>query len=133
MFQQLVAEDVAAFGSYQQAMRMDDGPAKDEAMDLATAAAIDVPREAAKLALALLGELRELASKCNPWLISDLVASAALAEATCRLCDYNVRINLANVKDASAAADLRAGSAGDLAKAVATREEIEATVKELLP
>ncbi|HUT01631.1 MAG TPA: cyclodeaminase/cyclohydrolase family protein [Phycisphaerae bacterium] len=133
MFQQLVADDVAAFRNYQEAMRMEDGPEKDEAMDIATAAAIAVPREATKLALALLAEMRELAGKCNPWLISDLVASAALAEATCRLSDYNVRINLGNVKDEAAAGDLRAGSAGDLARAAALREEIEAAAKEHLP
>ena len=133
MFQQLVADDVAAFRNYQEASRMDDGPQKDEAMDIATAAAIDVPREAQKLALALLGDLRELAGKCSPWLISDLVASAALAEAACRLSDYNVRINLGNVKEQDAASDLRAGSAGDVAKAAAMREKIEAAAREHLP
>jgi len=96
---------------------------------VATAAAIAVPREAEKLALAVLGDLRELSSKCSPWLASDLVASAALAEATCRLSDYNVRINLGQVDDEAAASDLRAGSAGDLARAVALREEIESAVK----
>ena len=133
MFQQLVADDVAAFQNYQQANRMEDGPEKGEAMDIATAAAINVPREATKLALALLGDMRELADKCNPWLISDLVASAALAEAACRLSDYNVRINLGNVKDETAAADLRAGSAADLARSVALRQEIEEAAKAYLP
>ncbi len=133
MFARLVADDVAAFQSYQAAARMDDGPEKDEAMDLATAAAIDVPREAAKLALAVLQDFRQLADKCNPWLISDLVAGAALAEATCRLCDYNVRVNVKQVGDEQAAADLRSGSADDLARAVALREAIEAAAKEHLP
>jgi len=133
MFEQLVADDVAAFRNYQQAMRMDDSPEKAEAMQIATAAAIAVPREAAKLALAVLGDLRELGDKCNPWLVSDLVAAAALAEATCRLSDYNVRINVGQVDDTAAAADLRAGSAGDLARAVALREEIEQAVRDHLP
>ncbi len=133
MFEQLVADDVAAFRNYQQAMRMDDSPEKAEAMQIATAAAIAVPREAAKLALAVLGDLRELGDKCNPWLVSDLVAAAALAEATCRLSDYNVRINVGQVDDAAAAADLRAGSAGDLARAVALREKIEQAVRDHLP
>jgi len=132
MFQQLVHDDVAAFRNYQEAMRMDDSPQKAEALAVATAAAIDVPREAQKLALAVLGDLRELADKCNPWLISDLVASAALCEAVCRLSDYNVRINLGQVDDEAAASDLRAGSANDLARAVALREEIEAAAQEYL-
>jgi len=133
MFFQLVDDDVAAFRNYQEAMRMDDSPEKAEAMEIATAAAIDVPREAQKLALALLDDLRGLADKCNPWLVSDLVAGAALAEAACRLSDYNVRVNLSQVKDEAASSDLRAGSAADLARAVALREEIEAAVRTQLP
>jgi len=133
MFQQLVCDDVAAFANYQEASRMDDSPEKDEAMQVAIAAAIAVPREAAKLSLALLADLRELADKCSKWLVSDLVASAALAEATCRLSDYNVRINVPSVSDAAAAADLRTASADDLARSVALREQIEAAVKDALP
>lgn len=133
MFQQLVADDVAAFTTYQEASRIPDGPQKDEAMDIATAAAIDVPREAAKLALAVLGDLEELTGMCNRYLISDLVAGAALCEAVSRLCDYNVRINVANVSDPDAAEQIRAGSAADLASAVACRQRIEDSIKEVLP
>lgn len=133
MFQQLVADDVAAFRNYQEASRMDDSPEKDEAMQVAIAAAIDVPREATKLSLAVLSDLRELADKCSRWLVSDLVASAALAEVTCRLSDYNVRINVPSVSDKQGAADLRKGSADDLARATALREEIEAAVRKALP
>jgi formiminotetrahydrofolate cyclodeaminase len=133
MFQQLVGDDVAAFRNYQEAMRMEDSAAKAEAMQVATAAAIAVPREAAKLALAVLGDLRELADKCSPWLVSDLVAAAALAEATCRLSDYNVRINVGQVDDPAAAADLRKGSGDDVARAAVLREQIEAAVREHLP
>jgi formiminotetrahydrofolate cyclodeaminase len=133
MFQQLVADDVTAFRYYQEASRMEDGPAKAEAMQVATAAAVNVPREAAKLALAAMGDLLDLADKCNPYLISDLVAGAALAEAVCRLCDYNVRINLAHVDDPAAAADIRKGSADDVARAGELRQAIEAAAKEQLP
>lgn len=133
MFQQLVADDVAAFTTYQEANRMDDGAEKDAAMEVATAAAIDVPREAAKLSLAVLADLEALAPICNRWLISDLVAGAALCEAVCRLCDYNVRINAANVLDRDAAGQLVAGSAADMAKAVEARQQIEEAVKGILP
>lgn len=85
MFQQLVADDIAAFTTYQEASRLPDGPQKDQAMEIATAAAIDVPREAAKLALAVMGDLETLAKMCNQYLISDLVAAAALCEAVSRL------------------------------------------------
>ena len=133
MFQQLVADDIAAFTTYQEASRLSDGPEKDQAMEIATAAAIDVPREAAKLALAVLGDLETLAKMCNQYLISDLVAAAALCEAVSRLCDYNVRINIVNVRDRGEAGQLRSGSAGDLAAAVACRNRIEESISQVLP
>ncbi len=133
MFQQLVADDVAAFTTYQEASRLPDGADKDQAMEIATAATIDVPREAAKLALAVLGDLETLARMCNQYLISDLVAGAALCEAVSRLCDYNVRINAGNVRDEAAAGQIRQGSAADLAASVACRQRIEKAIEEVLP
>ena len=127
MFQNLVADDISAFRLYQESMRLDDGPRKDQAVATATAAAINVPREATKLALAVLDDMKELAAgKVNPWLITDLLASAALAAATVRLCNYNVRINLPQVADKQQAAEIGQSSAGDLARADQLLEEIEA-------
>jgi formiminotetrahydrofolate cyclodeaminase len=133
MFQDLVADDIAAYRLYQETMRREDGPEKDEAVQVATRAAISVPREATKLALALLADLQELAGKCNPWLISDLVAAAALAVATVRLSDYNVRINVPQLNDREAATELRGSSAADVAKAAALHEAIEAAAAKHLP
>ena len=133
MFQDLVADDVQAYQLYQQANKQDDGPEKEEAVQLATAAAINVPREAAKLALAVLEDLKELGDKCNPYLITDLMASAALMAATARLCDYNVRVNIPSLTDQAAAADVKKASADDLAKAVALLDEIEAIGGKHLP
>jgi len=133
MFGQLVHDDVAAFRNYQETMRMEDSPAKAEAIQVATAAAVAVPRESAKLAVAVLGDLRQLADKCNPWLISDLVAAAALAVAAMRLSDYNVRINVPNLSDKAVAAEMHASSAADLARGVDIFEAIEAAAKEHLP
>lgn len=133
MFQDLVAEDIAAYRLYQQTMKQADGPEKEQAVQLATAAAINVPREATKLALALLEDLQALRDKCNPWLISDLVASAALAVATVKLSDYNVRINVPNVADKDQAAEIKDASAGDLARAAGIHEAIEQAVKDILP
>jgi formiminotetrahydrofolate cyclodeaminase len=125
MFEQLVGDDVAAYSYYQEVSKQPDGPQKDQAMQTATAAAISVPREATKLALALLEDLRELQPKCNPWLISDLVAGAALAVATIEMSDLNVRINAPNVADKQAAADLRQASRSDLEKARAMYAQID--------
>jgi len=133
MFQDLVTDDVAAYRLYRETAGQEDGDQKDEAMQVAVAAAINVPREATKLALALLGDLEALADKCSKWLVSDLVAAAALAVAAVRLSDYNVRINVPQVADAAQAAEIRQGSAADLARAVALHVTIEQAVKELLP
>jgi len=133
MFQDLVAEDVQAYQLYQAAQRTDDGPEKDQAVQLATAAAINVPREVTKLALAVLADLKELGGKCNTWLITDLLASAALCVAAARLSDYNVRINVPSVADEAAAKDIHHSSASDLAKAQDLLEQIEAAAKEFLP
>lgn len=133
LFQDLVGEDVQAYQLYQAAQRQDDGPDKDEAVQLATAAAIDVPREMTKLALAVLADLKELGGKCNTWLITDLLASAALSVAAVRLSDYNVRINIPSVADKDAARDIHQSSSADLARAQQLLEEIEAAAKEFLP
>lgn len=129
MFLDLVADDIAAYGMYARLGRMPDGPDKAEAEALALAAAIDVPREMAKLALALQEDLLQLADKCNPWLVSDLSAAATLAAAVAVLCDLNVRVNAKNLSDSRAAADLRATSAADRKKAAELAERIEQRIQ----
>lgn len=133
MFGDLVADDIAAYGMYGQVSQMDDGPEKDEAKQLATAAAINVPREAAKLALAVLKDLGAFLPKSNPWLITDLLAAGVLATAAVRLCDFNVRINLPEVADRDAADQIRQASAADLAEAQRLSEALEAAAADILP
>jgi len=125
MFEQLVHEDIAAYGLYQATSKQDDGPDKDKAMQTAVAAAINVPREMTKLSLAVLADLLELSDKCNPWLISDLLAGGVLAVATVRLSDFNVRINVPNVVDKQAADDLYNASKADVAKAAELLERLD--------
>jgi formiminotetrahydrofolate cyclodeaminase len=124
MFMDLVADDMAAFGMYCDANAMPDGPEKTQASELALAAAIDVPREMAKLCLAVLGEFKALADKCNPWLISDLVAGGILAAATAGLCDLNVRINARNLQGQQRE-DILTASAADRRRANEMAAEIE--------
>ncbi len=133
MFLDLVADDMAAYGLYQESTRLADGPQKEQAVQLALAAAINVPRESAKLALALLADLKELADKCNPYLISDLAAAAALAVAVATLSDYNVRTNAPTLTDPQAAAHIRQASTADLAHARQLQAEIEAAIRPHLP
>ncbi|MDP7636133.1 MAG: cyclodeaminase/cyclohydrolase family protein [Phycisphaerae bacterium] len=132
MFYDLVDDDIAAYQLYQQANRRADGPEKEQAVQLATAAAINVPRQATKLALALLDDIRELSAKCNTWLITDLLASAALAVATVTLSDYNVRINIPSVTDKAAGRDIKQSSADDLKCAKRIHAEIEEAAKQYL-
>ena len=128
MFADLVSDDIAAYGLYHQATAMEEGPAKADAVQLALAAAIAVPRESAKLALALLEDCLALADKCNPWLISDLAAAAALAVAVVRIADYNVRVNAMPLTDRAGATDVQAASTADRARAETLLEQIEQTV-----
>lgn len=111
-FEQLIADDAEAYLMFQQA------PAQDpQAKQLAVAAAIDVPREMAALAVAVLGEMHSLVGRCSRWLVSDLAAGAVLAEAVVRLSDYNVRINAGQYEDAAAAGDIVEQSARDVTRA----------------
>lgn len=127
MFEDLVADDVEAFGLYHAATQMSDGPEKDEATQLALAAAIDVPREMAKLSLATMDDLASLADKCNPYLLSDLTAAAALVATTVRLCDYNVRVNVLQLTDRQGAEDIGQASRDDVDRACRMLAQIEET------
>jgi formiminotetrahydrofolate cyclodeaminase len=126
MFQDLVADDMAAYGMYAQAMKQPDDQ-KDEAMQLALAAAIDVPRQTAKLALAVLGDLQRLADKCNRFLVTDLVGAATLAASVTVLCDMNVKINTRDLDDPQAAEDIRTASTSDRRRAADLATAIETT------
>jgi len=132
-FEDAVLADIAAYGAYQQANRLDDGPEKTQAVAEATAKAIEVPRIATENSLGLLKDMKELAGKSNKWLVTDLLAAAALAVATITLSDYNVRINLPSMTDTEMADQIRNASADDLSIAKALLAEIEEATKEILP
>lgn len=131
LFIDLVSDDMQAFTMFCDANKMEDGPEKDAASALALAAAIDVPRETAKLCIAVLDDLKKLADKCNPWLISDLVAAAILAAATAGLCDLNVRINARNLTG-DEQKDILSASKADREKARQLADEVEEMAKDLL-
>lgn len=132
MFADLVADDVAAYKLYQDTMRQEDSPEKQEAVQVATAAAINVPREMMKVALVMLKDLQEFEPRSNPWLITDLLAAAALGVAVVRLSDYNVRINIPQVADKTAAEEIRKSSAGDLARAIQLHTALDQAAREHL-
>jgi formiminotetrahydrofolate cyclodeaminase len=133
LFGDLVADDIAAYGMVRDSHRMPDGAEKDQAAQLATAAAIDVPREAAKLALAVLADLEAFAPRSNPWLITDLLAAGVLCAGAVRLCDYNVRINVPQLDDRAAGEDIRRASADDVHRAQAMVQTLEQAARDHLP
>jgi formiminotetrahydrofolate cyclodeaminase len=121
----LTEEDAQAFELYQQTASLPDGPEKDQQEQLSLAAAINVPRELAKLCLSLLDDLHVLRPACTPWLLSDLKAAGALAVAAVTLCEYNVRINTVGLDDAEQAQQLLAGAASDVRKAQKAQGALE--------
>ena len=129
LFLRLIDEDMQAFEMLQQASGMDPGIARDEAHSLALAVAIDIPREMAKLSLALLRSLESLSTCCTKWLISDLLAAASLASATCDLCDFNVRINATSLPEDDAKRDILMASSADRTTARALFESLESAVE----
>jgi len=133
MFEGLVADDIAAYTLYQQTTQMPDGAEKESQMHTALAAAINVPREMSKLALSLEEDLLALSDKCSRWLVSDLVAAAALAVAVVQMSDYNVRINAPNLPASDQADEIRQASRDDLEKARRLHQQIDQSVKEHLP
>lgn len=133
MFEALVAEDVAAYELYQAARKLPDGPDRTERLELATAAAIDVPRELTKLSLAVLGDLLELLPRSNRYLVTDLLSGAVLLADAVRMSDYNVRVNLPGVSDEQARREIRRSSADDLERAEAIVRDLERGARDHLP
>ena len=129
MFLDLTADDAAAYTLYQEAGRYQ-GQDKDAKVAVATAAAIDVPRQMTALALSLLSDLAALGQHCNRYLLTDLAAAAVLAEATVKLSDYNVRVNAAGMSDERTAEELRAASSRDVARAAELRGAVEDIVSQ---
>jgi formiminotetrahydrofolate cyclodeaminase len=110
---------------FQAAGKEPEGPAREAAVQAALAAAIDVPRQITKLALAVMEDLKELLPKSNPYLVTDLLGGAVLAGAAVRLSDNNVRVNVPNVADQAVAAAVASSSAADVARADEIVEQLQ--------
>jgi formiminotetrahydrofolate cyclodeaminase len=131
MLHDLTADDASAYLLYQDASKAV-GPDKDSQTQTALAAAINVPRQMTAVALSVMEELKTVSGHCNRWLLSDLAAAAILAEATVRLCDYNVRVNAPNMIDKAAAEELRHASTRDCRRAEELRSAVEKVVAEVM-
>lgn len=131
MYEALTSDDASAYTLYQEANRCTD-ETKAQQQAVALAAAIDVPRQMTALTMRLMDDLAAISTKCNQYLLSDLAAAAALAEAVVKLCDYNVRTNARFMPDAAAAGELKQASARDCARAAALRQQVEDVVGKLM-
>jgi formiminotetrahydrofolate cyclodeaminase len=99
MLLELMIEDQAAYEALQVARKLADGPAKDAAVKAALQACISVPQAMAAAAFRLLNIADQQLNFVNPHLLSDLAVCSDLAMATARCAIYNVRVNLADLKD----------------------------------
>ncbi|MFP4105390.1 MAG: cyclodeaminase/cyclohydrolase family protein [Phycisphaerae bacterium] len=118
MMERLVVEDMEAFKLYQETSSLPEGPEKAARMDTATAAAVNVPRELCKISLAVLEDFAVMSDgRCNRWLITDLMAGAALLSAVCSMCHYNVMVNTGSMSDKDTARELLQSSQNDVDKA----------------
>jgi len=95
LMQDLVYEDMAAFQAISAFNKIPSAQRKDDPQYLmAVVASIRAPQSVGGLALHILELCNDLLTKCNPKLMSDLGAAAALANATVHLAELNVLVNI---------------------------------------
>jgi glutamate formiminotransferase/formiminotetrahydrofolate cyclodeaminase len=130
-----IDEDTEAFNDVMSAMRMpkvspEEKAARDEAIEKGYKKATLVPFDTAKLCVATIEELLEVAEKGNPNSASDVGVGALMAYAGCEGAILNVRINLPNIKDESFKKDLTSKIDDLRTKATKGRDKILEAVNE---
>lgn len=97
---ELMVEDQQAYAALTAAKKLPDST-PDKAAQVATAlsACIRAPEAMAATSVSVLELCDRIVNFVNPWLLSDLAVCADLSMATVRCSVYNVRVNLADVKD----------------------------------
>ncbi|MEA3507579.1 MAG: cyclodeaminase/cyclohydrolase family protein [Synergistota bacterium] len=108
---ELMEEDTRAFNAFMAALRMPKDTDKQKAersgaIQQATREAIDVPLETLKRCSDVVRLAAEACEKGNPNAVTDAGTAAALARAAAVSAAYNVRINLAGLKDTETATRL---------------------------
>ena len=101
---ELADEDSDAFDDVMASFKLpkdsdEEKQARRNAIRNATLGATEVPHETAKLALELLRNLPELASKGNANAVSDVGVAGLLASAACKGALFNVDINIGSLPD----------------------------------
>jgi len=100
----LMDEDVAAYSAYSKASRLPRRTAAQKkvrarVMQKATKGALRVPLNAVRVCLKILEITEQLVDVANPYLISDVGVSAALAEGALDAASLNVEVNIPYLKD----------------------------------
>jgi formiminotetrahydrofolate cyclodeaminase len=127
MMLELVAEDMAAYEALAKYSKLTpEQRIADEDFAAVLTAAIRVPESVGALAVNILDLCEKLFAKTNPFLHSDLVLAAALADAAARGAELNVLANLSMVPDAGEAREIRNRAAAMVAKADATYARVRA-------
>ena len=131
---ELADEDSDAFDDVMASFKLpkdsdEEKQARRNAIRNATLGATEVPYETAKLALELLRNLPELASKGNANAVSDVGVAGLLASAACKGALFNVDINIGSLPD-DMAVEIRTSAPEILEEARILSREIMDVVKE---
>ncbi|QOV90537.1 cyclodeaminase/cyclohydrolase family protein [Humisphaera borealis] len=109
-----MVDDQASYAALTAARKLPESPERAAKIKAALKACIRAPQDMAAAAVGILEVCDRVINFVNPYLLSDLAVCADLAMATARCAIYNVRVNLADVKDP------------------AERHQIEATIGQVL-
>jgi formiminotetrahydrofolate cyclodeaminase len=102
MLLELMIEDQSAYEALSGARKLPaSDPQRSAKLDAALLACIRIPQAIGTTAAAVLDLCNRLADKVNKSLLSDLAVCAELSMATVRCAAYNVRVNLADLADAT--------------------------------
>jgi formiminotetrahydrofolate cyclodeaminase len=132
----LAAEDAAAYDQVGAAYRLPKGTpaevaARDVAVEKAMKGAIDVPLRVMERCLEVIGNAKSAVQVGNRNAVSDGAAGAELARAALKIAAYNVKINLASLKDAKYVKDMRTRLDEMAYMGTAVAQEIESYVNDL--
>lgn len=123
----LAEEDAQAYGLVNELMRLPESDPRRMAEEpAAILASARVPLAAMAASVDLLRLFGALAPVTNRQLRSDLGIAAVLAEAACRSSEWNVRVNVALIKDAGAKSSIEHDASRMLAESVRLCRAVEA-------
>jgi formiminotetrahydrofolate cyclodeaminase len=118
MLLELMIEDQAAFRAVTDARKIPESdPQRAPRFDAALLACIRTPQAMAATGVAMIELVDRITNFVNPYLLSDLAVCAELSMATVRCALYNVRVNLADLKDPADRTNLEKTSSEILARA----------------